>query len=67
MSSFVHKQSRYTRFNKLLKSNESLLAGIFTVIFSCVCYLEHTPLSTPILFKGNNGCTGAVSTIFPGR
>lgn len=67
MSSFVHNKSRYTRFNKLSKRNDPLLAGVSTIIFSCVCYLEHTPLSTPILFKGNNGCTGAVSTIFPGR
>lgn len=59
--------NRDTYLNILPKSNESLLAIICKITFSCVCCLEHTPLSTPILFKGNNGCTGAVSTIFPGR
>lgn len=59
--------SRNTHLNTLSRSNESLLAIISRITFSCVCCLEHTPLSTPILFKGNNGCTGAVSTIFTGR
>ena len=58
---------RNTYFNGLYKSNESLLAINSKITFSFVCCLEHTPLSTPILFKGNNGCTGTVSTIFPGR
>lgn len=59
---------RDTYFNDLPKNNVPLLAitAVSKIPFSCACCLEHTPLSAPILFKGNNGCTRAVSTIFPG-
>jgi len=63
----VVNRSREAYVNKLSRGN-GVAAGDWSSNYTLSrSLLERTPLSTSILFKGNNGCTGAVSTIFPGR
>lgn len=59
--------SRYTRFNKFAQKQWVTAGGYFEK-YTSRCLLSWThPAEPPILFRGNNGCTRAVSSIFPGR